>query len=175
MDFQDCRGGKLVLVPHCAANQNARLAACAESPAGMTELLGGLLDRDIGVIQMPCPELMVMGLDRGDLHIYTALNTRSGRTACRKLAKDLCYQVRQYRDCGMRVLGVLGKNGSPACGVEQTFRDEPGPGMGVFIEELAAELKAQEIPLEIAGVLDTDPGAALAVVDRWSAPAAPRA
>ncbi len=172
MDFRDCRSGKVVLVPHCALNQNARLAGCAERPAAVAELVRGLMARDIGVLQMPCPEMMVIGLDREDVNIYQTLDTRSARTVCRRLARDLCYQIRQYRRCGVEVLGVLGKNGSPACGVEQTWRQGLAPGMGVFIAELAAELKKQEVPLQVVGTLDADPAAALAVVDKWSAPPA---
>jgi hypothetical protein len=40
--------------------------------------------------------------------------------------------------------------------------------MGVFIEELKAELDARGVRLEMAGTMDAEPEAALAVVDRWA-------
>jgi predicted secreted protein len=164
---------KVVLVPHCALNQNARLAACAEWPAAVAPLVTGLMDRQIGVIQMPCPELMVIGLDRRHVQIRSGLEPHPVRAALRRLAENLVYQVRQYRSCGVRVLGILGKNGSPACGVEQTYRLEPCPGLGVFVEELRAELHRQGVSLPMMGLEDTRHAEALAVVDRWLAGVTP--
>ena len=167
MDFKDERSMKVVLVPHCAVNQNSRLAGCAERPAAVSELIAGLMARDIGVIQMPCPELMVIGLDREHVHIRSGLEPRPARAACRAMARDLLYQIRQYLNCGVKVLGILGKNGSPACGVEETWRVERGPGMGVFIEELKAELEDQGVELPMVGTMDAEPEKALEIVDRW--------
>jgi len=106
MDFRDGRSMKVVCVPHCELNQNARLARCAERPAAVTEIVAGLMQRQIGVIQMPCPELMVIGLAREHVNIRSALESRPARAALRAMARDLVYQVRQYLACGVRVLGV---------------------------------------------------------------------
>ena len=175
MDFRDGRSMRVALIPHCALNQNARLAACAECPAAVDALVRGLLDRRVGMIQMPCPELLVIGLDRGHLQIRSALESRPARAALRALAKELVFQIAEYRRCGVRVLGILGKNGSPSCGVDRTSRQgKQTDGAGVFIEELTAELCAAGIDLPLAGMLDADPAAALALVDAWlQAPASP--
>ena len=168
MDFGDGRGMRIVLVPHCVLNQNARLTRCAERPCAVTELVEGLLKRQIGIIQMPCPELMLLGLDRERIQIRSGLSSFPVRAALRAMARDLVFQIRQYLSCGVTVLGVLGKNNSPSCGVETTwFRVEAGPGMGVFIEELQAELVEQGIDIPLAGTQDAQPEAALAVVDGW--------
>ena len=170
MEFKDCRSGKVVFVPHCALNQNARLAACAELPAAVEKLITGLMDRQIGIVQLPCAELMVIALDRDHVQIRSALSSRPAQAALREMARDVVYQIRQYRDAGMTVLGVLGKNGSPACGVETTSRPQgPCKGMGAFIEELVAELAEQGIDVPITGTMDAEPDAALAAVDGWSA------
>ena len=166
MDFRDGRSMRVALIPHCALNQNARLAACAECPAAVDALVRGLLDRR---------ELLVIGLDRGHLQIRSALESRPARAALRALAKELVFQIAEYRRCGVRVLGILGKNGSPSCGVDRTSRQgKQTDGAGVFIEELTAELCAAGIDLPLAGMLDADPAAALALVDAWlQAPASP--
>ena len=175
MDFRDCRGMKVVLVPHCELNQNSRLAGCAEVPAAVSELVAGLMERGVGVVQMPCPELMTIGLDRDHVHIRDELEKPPARAACRRMAAELCYQIAQYLAGGLLVLGVLGKNGSPACGVEETWRAERGPGRGVFIEEFTAEMTARGLDLPLTGTMDAQPGPALAAVDRWldAAPARP--
>jgi predicted secreted protein len=166
-DFRDTRSRKVVLVPHCVLNQNARAAGAAERPSAVTELVSALLDRKVGVLQMPCPELCAFGLDRGHICVEKELRTPAGRRLARGLAQDLVRQIRTYQDSGVQVLGVLGKNGSPSCGVEQTWVGQVCPGSGAFIEELASELKDQGIPLEIAGIRDSEPEQAIAILDRW--------
>lgn len=171
MDFKDGRSMKVVLVAHCVLNQNARLARCAERPAAVTELIDGLMDREVGIVQMPCPELIAIGLDREGVPIRHELDLPRCRADLRRMAGELVRQIVRYRGCGVRVLGVLGKNGSPACGVERTH-DDMGfrEGMGAFVEELAAELKAQGVSIPLAGILDDQPAAALRAVDEWLGP-----
>jgi predicted secreted protein len=166
-DFHDVRGTKVILVPHCALNQNARVAGAAERTAAVTELITGLLERGIGIIQMPCPELQILGLDRAHIKIRSELEKVAGRSACRGLARDLVRQIVEYQACGVRILGILGKNGSPTCGVEQTWFAGVVPGTGVFIEELKAELRDQDLPINITGMRDDDAAGALATVDLW--------
>lgn len=165
--FRDGRGGKVVLLPHCALNQNARMAGTAERPAAVVELVKELLAHDVGIVQMPCPELCAFGLDRAQVRVEDELRTPSGKALSRNLARELVEQIAMYRSCGMQVLGILGKNGSPSCGVEQTWKNGFCAGSGAFIEQLAAELEAQGIALEIVGIRDREPDQAIAVVNRW--------
>jgi predicted secreted protein len=168
-DLRDGRSRRVVLVPHCVLNQNARVAGAAERPAAVVELVAGLLAREVGIVQMPCPELCAFGLDRADRTIEREMRTPGGRALCRRLARDQVRQIRSYLDCGVRVLGILGKNGSPSCGVEETWANGVCPGAGAFVEELAAELRDQGIAIEVTGMRDSEPALALAVVDRWLA------
>jgi predicted secreted protein len=168
VDFRDPRSRKVVLVPHCVLNQNARAAGAAEHPSAIPELVTALLDREIGILQMPCPELYAFGLDRGHICIEKELRTPAGRRSTKILAQDLVRQIRAYLDCGIQVLGAFGKNGSPSCGVEETWAaGQVCPGSGAFIEELTFELRDQGIELEIAGFRDSEPGKAITVIDRW--------
>jgi predicted secreted protein len=166
-DLCDGRSCKVVLVPHCVLNQNARVAGAAECPAAVVELVIGLLERNVGILQMPCPELCAFGLDRADIQVGRELRTPAGRALSRRLAQDLVQQVRTYLDCKVHVLGVLGKNGSPSCGVEETWVGGVCPGSGAFIEELAAELQEQNVQLEMTGIRDSEPAKAIEAVDRW--------
>jgi len=167
LNFRDSRSRKVVLVPHCVLNQNARAAGAAERPSAVTELVTALLDREVGILQMPCPEIFAFGLDRGRICIEKELRTPHGRSIIRALAQDLVQQIRAYRDYGIQVLGILGKNGSPSCGVEETWVGHVCPGSGAFMEELASELKDKGIELEMTGIRDNEPAKAIAVVDRW--------
>jgi predicted secreted protein len=166
-NLRDGRSRKVILVPHCALNQNSRVAGAAERPAAVVELAIGLLERDIGIIQMPCPELSAFGLDRAHIEIGSELRTPKGQALCQHLAQDLSRQIWEYLDCGIAVLGILGKNGSPSCGVEETWANGISPGSGAFIEALEVELKNQHLELEMTGIRDSEPEKAIAAVDRW--------
>jgi predicted secreted protein len=166
-DFSDCRGMKVILVPHCVLNQNARSAGAAESPAAVTQLIAGLMDRGIGIVQMPCPELQVIGLDRKNIEIRSELKKTGGQIQCRRIAEELIHQIQEYRKYGVTVLGILGKNGSPSCSVEETWHDGVVPGEGAFIKQLKEELRDRHMSTKMAGIRDEDPAAALRVVDLW--------
>ncbi len=170
----DGRSRKVILIPHCALNQNARVAGAAERPAAVVELITGLLEREIGIVQMPCPELCAFGMDRAHVTVELELRSPAGRELCRRLAQEQVETIKAYRAGGIRVLGILGKNGSPSCGVEETWDDGLCPGSGAFTEALAEALRDQGIQIGMTGIRDSEPDKALVAVDRWLASAEPR-
>ena len=136
---------------------------CATYPAAVKPVVDFCLEHDIGIVQMPCPELLVMGLgrDRDDPeqeYLCQALRMPLARKRIRKLAEQVVFQMKEYRFQGFTMLGVLGSNGSPSCGVERTAYPDPkkrfGPGEGVFIEELKALMKKEGLDLEFKGLDD---------------------
>ena len=170
----DGRSRKVILVPHCALNQNARVAGAAERPAAVVELITGLLEREIGIVQMPCPELCAFGMDRAHVKVELELRSPAGRELCRRLAQEQVETIQSYRAGGIRVLGILGKNGSPSCGVEESWNAGVCPGSGAFMEALADTLREQGIRIGMTGIRDSEPDKALVAVDRWLASAEPR-
>ncbi|MEA4909824.1 MAG: hypothetical protein GYA17_10990 [Chloroflexi bacterium] len=163
--FNDQRSKKVLLVAHCILNQNAKIDRCAHFPGAVPDLLRPLLDAGIGILQMPCPELLGMGLDRQaepgrgasveaeDTRVAAWMQATGGQAVCRQLAAGLGYQVEQYRRNGFEVLGVLGVNGSPTCGVETNWEaDEEKAQPGVFIRTLQAELAGRGMALPMRGV-----------------------
>ena len=64
--FTDGRSRRVIFLAHCLLNQNAISDGTAEVPAAHREILQAALDAQAGVVQMPCPELCCLGLDRGD-------------------------------------------------------------------------------------------------------------
>jgi len=163
--FDDARSKKVMFVAHCILNQNARINTCAYTPAAIPKIPQCLLQRNIGIIQMPCPELGCLGLGRGGpVEIYDQLSTPGGRRYLRSIAQDVVYQVRQYRKQGFRVLGVLGIDGSPSCGVDLTYYKGEKPGKGAFMEELTAAFTAAGLDVPVRGVMDAKPDEAEALI-----------
>jgi len=160
-DFsRDGRSKTVVWVAHCALNQNARHVDCADFPSQMKPLLEALAAREIGIVQLPCPELMVLGLGRDrDVPpldtIREALDLPDGHRRMQPLIEQVIYQIEEYRYQGFRILGILGKNGSPSCGVETTsYKEGFGPGQGIFLRELAQALVRKGIEIPIKGIDD---------------------
>ena len=66
--FNDKRSKKIILAAHCVINQNSISDGTADFPGQFLEILKILEEENIGIVQLPCPELMCLGLDRNDKH-----------------------------------------------------------------------------------------------------------
>lgn len=167
--FQDGRSQKVAFLAHCLLNQNAISDGTAVRPAGFPEMLSYLLEHGVGIVQMPCPELLCLGLDRGDPQgaerPVVVENTRIRRAmaqaeASRRLARlvaDTMAQLLEYRRYGFQVVGILGANRSPCCGVDTTSQDDQEvPGMGVFLEALSRRLEEVGWQIPMVGFRGTD-------------------
>jgi len=134
-------------------NQNARITTAADFPAMFETLVDFLKEEDIGIIQMPCPELRVLGLGR--VSVREGLETEEGQAHLHQIIGDLIYEIKQYQLQGFDVIGILGKQGSPACGVTMTWMDNRHQeGIGVFIRLFEERLAKEEIGVAIFGVAD---------------------
>ena len=65
--FTDGRSKRIIFIAHCMLNQNSISDGTADFPSLNKEILNFLIEKDIGIIQMPCPELCCLGLDRGNI------------------------------------------------------------------------------------------------------------
>jgi len=66
---------------------------------------------------------------------------------------------------GFEVLGVVGINRSPSCGVETTSKDNREiEGEGVFVECLREELERKGAKIRLAGIKANEPAMAVKVV-----------
>ena len=175
--FDDRRGRKLVVLAHCILNQNAKLDRCAHCPGAVSELVDLLLSNGIGMVQMDCPEMLHLGLDRQadpatrpsvaaeDTRIARRMQEPAAQAIIARIAEDVVRQIADYRDHGFSVIGILGINGSPSCGVETTWRDdgEP-PGHGELTQAIAARLEKSALRIPLRGIRSKDIGDAVATI-----------
>jgi predicted secreted protein len=177
--FDDARSRSLVLVAHCILNQNAISDGTATRAGSQKEIVELLLSAGVGVIQLPCPELRCLGLDRGDTQgakrpvlqensrIRRMMHQPEATAILDRLVQTTIYQVRQYQRHGFDIRGVVGINRSPSCGVESTSRDDTEvPGRGLFIEALEAGLRRHDIVLDFVGIKADNPERAVLSVRR---------
>jgi len=167
--FHDGRGRRVVFIAHCLLNQNSISDGTAVRPAGFKELIDFFLDAGVGVVQMPCPEFACLGLDRGNVHgadsPVVVENTRI-RAELKKavpnekldgLVRDVLRQITEYHKYGFEIVGIIGANRSPTCGVETTSdRDMEIAGMGVFMEKLSDELMKRGLSVPMMGIKADD-------------------
>ena len=80
-----------------------------------------------------------------------------------QMADDMVRQMAEYQGHGFELLGVVGVNRSPCCGVDTTSdQNQELEGQGVFIQALQAALKRANLSLPVIGIRGT-PDAAEAV------------
>lgn len=160
------RSKKIVLISHCIINQNSVVKPYAREFKDFKNLILTLIENNIGIIQLPCPEISMYGLKRWG-HVKDQFETPNFKKTSKKLLENTLESVEEYKNNGYEILGVIGIKGSPSCGVTKTCRgkwegsigdeknienarrtlrevDEPGVFMEVLdssIKELGFELK----------------------------------
>ena len=170
---RDERGEQIVFLAHCCLNQNAKVRGIARYPGAIRPLVELILERGVGMVQMPCPEMSYLGNMRWG-QVKDQYDNPMFRRHCRLLAAGIVDQVENYRQCGYQILGVVMMDGSPVCGLNRTPRPRDGhtlwggmtwyipdseyvPEEGVFCEILQAELKERghdDIPFVAAPEFD---------------------
>jgi len=175
--FDDKRSKKVLLIAHCVLNQNAKIDRCAHYPGAINEVAQILISAEVGILQMPCPELLCLGLDRqAETGIHTTVESEDTRVArrmaegqvrtfCHKLVSGLVFQIEEYQRHGFELVGVVGINGSPTCGVETTWSDnQERQGPGIFIEMLSEASMRKGVSLPMRGIKAFEPQQAVAAV-----------
>jgi predicted secreted protein len=155
----DGRGRRLVAVIECMLNQNARDAGAASFPAMNWALVDLCREYDVGIVQMPCPEIACLGFDRArppGTSIRQALDTQAGRQCCANLGVEVVDRLATYADAGCQLLAILGGNPqSPGCAVHDRG-DALLPESGVLMRELQTELRKRGMEIPFRSLRDAD-------------------
>jgi predicted secreted protein len=162
----DKRNHRIVFLAHCFLNMNTRFPEGAEFPGANIPLVELLLQSEVGIVQMPCPEFLCLGLEKTGWGVGSEAEIRG---SFRRVAETVADQVEAYLGGGYEILGIIGMNPSPSCGVEVSKGKGTMLGLdrdtsektepGVFIEELTTLIQARGLPLPpVFGVRRTLPG-----------------
>jgi predicted secreted protein len=168
----DARSRKIAIVCHCILNANSKVEGLALY-AGIHPLVAKLAEHGIGVIQMPCAEMTALGMRRWG-------QTREQYEGipfvehCRTLSEETLALVKEYQRCGYQIVGVVGVDGSPTCGVTTSAVGEWGgeyspeewsgvvkdvsaaPRPGVHIEQLMELL--EPLGITFTAIDEREPG-----------------
>lgn len=155
----DNRSRRVIFVSNCWLNLNMRFPGGASMPGADVPLIKMLLDYGVGIVQMPCPEHKCFGLEKYEFGNSDADEVRK----CYRLqAREVVKQIIDFKEAGYSIVGVMGMNPSPSCGVEVS----KGKGLllnlntdateynesGVFMEEIMALINAENIDVRVFGV-----------------------
>lgn len=159
--IEDVRSGKLIFLSHCLLNQNACVKGISSEPAMITPLIKLLMENDVGIYQMPCPEVSYYGSQRWG-QVKAQYSTPMFRKHCHKIAEQMLDHIENYQATGHRVVGIVMRDGSPTCGLHRTAvsadDEQVWGGMvwkvpkqrfaetrGVYCEELQAEKERRSL------------------------------
>ena len=160
--FEDKRSKIVIPLVHCVANQNSRVNCFGRYPGPIPEVIGYLMEKGVGILQLPCPELQVMGLKRkapkGEpTDIMEVMGLEHNRHICRNIAENLTYQIKQYLENDFFIPCVIGSDGSPTCGVHITLKNgNKYKGSGIFIQELEKVFDQNGITVPIIACADAE-------------------
>lgn len=134
--LQDRRGRNVVVLSHCLLNQNTRFLGGASCPGAVGSVVRPCLDAGAGIVQLPCPEQRIWGglFKRRLLTFFGAAGTARyrlrplflpfflwmTRRSYRRLARAVAPAIADHMRAGVRVLALVGVDGSPSCGVNRT-------------------------------------------------------
>jgi len=134
----------LQVVAHCLLNPETRLKGL--SPV--------IFRPEAPLIQLLCPEAIVLGLDRWAV-TKNQIDIPSYRRRCREIFSHQADLIEQFAKKGYEI-EVVGVADSPSCGINSTTSGYIGgkirpedhshvSGMGVFMEEVAGELRGRGV------------------------------
>lgn len=140
-DFTDERGKRVVFLNNCLLNQISRAPGVAFRKATSTELIQILLDNGVSIEQLPCLESIgIGGVSRRTFDRYLPLLSNSVKYGwfplfkfffriwlvgykglCKKAAIRVVDRMEDIKTEGYTLIGVVGMNDSPTCGVTKTL------------------------------------------------------
>lgn len=167
------RKKKIILIAHCWLNINAKVYGLAEESGGLA-LIGELIEKGYGIIQLPCIEMAMYGSQRWGI-VYEQNDFPEFRNKCKELLLPIISQVADYYTKGYEIRAVIGADGSPTCGVNiipsgscggefNEYNDYQGniervkivAGRGVMMEELEKLLRQYDIKTSFYAISESN-------------------
>lgn len=132
------RSKRVVLLSHCSLNQNAVILGW-ERARGPYNFVSILIEEGIGILQLPCPETLALGLKRPPMG-YDDYDTPEHRALCEDILSGTIAMVKAHHEVGDKILGVIGIHESPNCSITEK--------RGIFMEVLFKRLSEEGFDLD---------------------------
>lgn len=165
---------KILVVSHCILNRASKVMSYNEDEICKEEinrkkLLGYVVENNIQLLQLPCPEVLIYGAKRWG-HVKEQFDHPFFRKQCKSMLEPIILQLKEYMVDSERfkIMGIVAIDGSPSCGYELTCKGDWGgefdqcPDIdrkiksihqanesGVFMEELRQLLEIEKLDIPI--------------------------
>jgi predicted secreted protein len=154
---KDVAGRRVVALIECHLNQNARDPGAARYPAVNDALLDLLRGHEVGLLQIPCPEMFCLGLPR-ERPAGTSIRENLEPGKARYLAAQVADRIEEYVRHGRKVVAILGGDiQSPGCAVHVTGSGLDPERSGIFMLALHEVLESRGIDVPFRGIRESDP------------------
>jgi predicted secreted protein len=110
------RSKKLIVLANCILNANSKIVPLGSYPGVLKDVVQPYIDQGIGILQLPCPETSYLGMNRWGMSLEQYDHSRF-REHCRKVLRPTMDTLKAFRDAGYEIVGVIGADGSPNCGI----------------------------------------------------------
>ena len=116
---------KILFVSHCILNTASKVVLYNQEEIDAEEdlrlkFMTKALNAGVQLVQLPCPEFTLYGSRRWG-HVSNQFDNPFFRQHCRKILKPIILQLKEYlSNPSFEVLGIVGIDGSPSCGVDYT-------------------------------------------------------
>lgn len=130
-----------------------------------------ILSSGYGIIQLPCPEMVMYGIKRWG-HVKEQFDNLFYRNQCKIMLDPYIKQFENYIKNNYKIKAIIAIDGSPSCGYNKTCSSDNWvgelsgcnnlseklsdikmiDGKGIFIEELEKSLKKNNLEIPIIGL-----------------------
>jgi len=132
---------KLIFVSHCILNQSIRNKKFSK----VKELVKLFTESDVGIVQLPCPKI-----DCNGIFVRNENNIRIYKKYCKKISAFIVNTIKKYLDANFEVIGILGVEFSPICGVHKINNGKKNVyGKGILIEEIESEMQKKNFQVPV--------------------------
>ncbi len=162
----------IIALSHCILNKFSVVETSNPKKKDIGKLLNFLLENNMGIIQLPCPETQMYGLKRWG-HVRDQFDTPFFRKTSSKLLEPFVVEVEDYIKNDYTFIGIVGIDGSPSCGINISCASPEWGGdfkdrslvedklstldylqdKGIFMEVLEKDLASHELRPKFFGLL----------------------
>jgi predicted secreted protein len=169
------RSKRIVATCHCILNANAKVPPLATVGGVFAEAVSDYIAAGCGLFQLPCPEAAYLGMKRWGM-TREQYDHPHFRAFCREILRYPLVQLQAFAQAGYELVGIIGMDGSPNCGVTITCEGYSGgelcspenlgdqikalrfvAGRGVFMTELLAMLQQAGLQPKLLAVREVQP------------------
>lgn len=146
---------KFIFVPGCMLCPTFQAVRSNKNRQWVQTIMPYLVEKEINVISMPCPEVTFGGIDMGmkraphGIKYYKELN--GFESYCALLGKKVITQINELHQAGLEIIAIVGIEHSPTCAASYMYtREGTQKRQGLFVKNIYQT--AEELNIPIIGI-----------------------